>query len=112
MGRRSFRGVTKISNSLSVNELFRELKRYFAPGISANPGSPVIVLVSSLSSNPLTIEVSSCLSRTVCVSVRLLITGIPFTLLPASALMSNSSCSVTCLSSCTVGVALIFNPMS
>src|SRR5208337_2363618 len=73
---------------------------------------PIMVLVSSLLSKPTIKEVSFSLRRTVCVTLRLEIVGIPLTLFPERALISNSSCRVTSLVSCNCGVALIFIPMS
>jgi len=55
---------------------------------------------------------SSCLTRTVCVSVRFEMMGMPLTLEPERERISNSSSRVTSLLECSVGVAFIFTPRS
>ena len=81
-------------------------------GRLAKPGKPVIERVSSVSVSPPITVGSSCLTRTVCVSVRFEMMGMPFTLEPDRERISNSSSKVTSLLECSVGVAFIFTPKS
>jgi len=94
--RRSF-GSDENQEFVSWNEFFRPPNAYPTIGSSAKPGRPVMERVCSVSVRPPIRVGSSCLTRTVCRQRAMERMGIPFTLDPDSARISNSRSRVTSL---------------
>jgi hypothetical protein len=64
-GDRNLRGVIRMTNSVSFEEVFLFPKAYPAPGSFAKPGKPEMARVSSSFRRPPIRDVSSSLRRTV-----------------------------------------------